>query len=192
MADRKCRAKTKKGKRCQAPPLKGKDFCLAHSPAETRESAGFIADNGKGGRPPTPKLIDIFRERLEAAVDQVMAPYFQALGITGWNEDGTPIVDESAGAMEIGRSNTGDVRLTDIADLGARMHAAERIIDRVHGRPRQTQEITGPQGGPVELISPSDAERRSIEAAKVMQQARAEREAIGTNGNGNGSKNGHH
>jgi hypothetical protein len=45
------RAKAKTGEPCRAAPLKDSDFCLAHSNEITRESTGFIAANGKAGRP---------------------------------------------------------------------------------------------------------------------------------------------
>lgn len=149
MSKRRCKAKTKKGKPCQAKPLSDTDFCMAHSGKEVQESVGFGGAQQGAGRPPTPRLMEVMRERVEAAADELLAPYFQAVGIVGWNDDGTPIVDESKAAMEVGRSNTGQVNITEIADLRGRITAAERLMDRTFGKPKQAMEHTGPDGGPI-------------------------------------------
>lgn len=188
MADRRCTAKTKKGKRCSNAPIGDTDFCISHSPKEVQESAGFGGPQEGSGRPPTPKLIDIFRERLERAADKIMEPYFQALGVIGWDDEGNPIVDMDKAAMEIGRSNTGNVKLTDIADLGARIQAAERILDRVVGKPRQTTEVTGAGGQPLvppPLPNDDDWHRKLQEAAGELAGA-----APSTNGHGRNGASG--
>jgi hypothetical protein len=114
------------------------------------------------------------RQRVEAAVDQLLAPYFRTLGIVGWTHDGEPVVDEKAGAMEVGRSHTGREFLTDIPNLGARIAAAEKLLDRVYGRPKQTQEIAGMDAGPlVPPPLPSEPEwaanvRRALEELPLV------------------------
>jgi hypothetical protein len=70
--------------------------------------------------------------------------------------------------MEIGRSNTGAVNLSQIADLGARMAAAERLMDRVYGKPKQTQEITGGDK-PIAIEVPSSRER-ATEVANILSE----------------------
>jgi hypothetical protein len=194
MADRRCKGKTKKGKRCHAPPLKDKDFCSAHDPdtpalerfgSHARARAAGVL----GGRPPLPKPTDVARELIEANIAAVLRPHFKAIGLL-LNDDGT-VEQLDHGAILTGESKDGYVRASDIEDLGAQMAAAEKLMDRVYGRPKQTQEISGPDGNPVEIESPLDATRRSIEAAKIVEQARQEREAIGANGDGPKS-NGRH
>lgn len=107
---------------------------MAHSPAEVRDSVGFIADNGKGGRPKNPRVVDVMRERVEDEIDKVLKPYFDIL----------------EGAV-VHATYEGSVIPSDHPDLGARMAAAERLLDRVYGKPGQALEITGKDGGPVEV-----------------------------------------
>lgn len=171
MAKRHCAAITRKGTRCKAHPLKGSDKCLSHADAKAREAVGFVARNGKAGRKPRPKPDELVRQRLAAAIDYVLAPHFQALGIVGWNEDGTPIVDMSQAAMEVGRSNSGKVTLTEIADLAGRIAAAEKLIDRGFGKATQ--------------VSRDETVDVDAEIARLLKEM-DRREKAGAHANGNG------
>jgi hypothetical protein len=110
---RHCLAMTRAGKPCKAPPIKMTDRCLAHSAAKTRESVGFVAANGKAGRHPSPHVVDVLRERVEADIDRWIAPYEDALTAT---RDGAP-------------------------DHGLRMRAAEAVLDRAYGKATQRAEV---------------------------------------------------
>lgn len=172
MAKRRCAAITRKGERCRAHPLKGSDKCLSHADAKAREAVGFIARNGKAGRKPRPKPDELIRQRLQAAVDYVLAPHFQALGIVGWTQEGMPIVDMSQAAMEVGRSNSGKVSLTEIADLGGRIAAAEKLMDRGFGKSTQPTRDDTP-----------DVDAEIAKLLKKMDK-RDRKEAAHANGNG--------
>lgn len=163
-----CTGTTRKGKPCGAYPLKGTTKCLAHSDAQTRASVGFIAANGKGGRPPAPRAVDVLRERVEARIDEVIAPLFDALG--------------AAGGFTVkfaGEDGEEQVAFVPEPDHGIRLQAVRELLDRVYGKPKQTQELTGANGGPVELVTPEDATQRAEQAALILQRARL------TVGNGN-------
>ena len=168
-AKRRCKGTNKAGGPCKAPPLADTDTCISHSPREVQESAGFGGSQPGAGHPRRPRPSEIAQQRVEAAIDQVLDPYFRALGIVGWEDNGTPILDTSAGAMEVGRSNTGSVFLTSIADLGARIAAAEKLQDRVYGKPKQATELTGRDGGAIaHTVAPDYADPKVREAADVL------------------------
>lgn len=119
IAVRQCSATTKAGTACSAPPLEGMDTCMAHAPAEVRESRGFVAANGKGGRPRVAKPIEVMQQRIEERIDEVLRAYFDALEAEVYSLDG-----EALGP----RHET-------------RMKAADALLDRVYGRPTQRSEV---------------------------------------------------
>lgn len=145
----RCTATTKAGTPCKAPPLNGTKLCMSHSPAETRESLGFVADNGKGGRKPNPRAVDVLRERLEERIDEVLDPLFEAL--------------EAEASIVVGAG------LVRQPDHRTRITAVRELLDRVYGKPKQQTEITGANGGPVEIVAPLDAAERSARAARLLK-----------------------
>jgi hypothetical protein len=151
MAKARCKEKTKAGKRCKSPPLKGKDYCLSHAPADTRDSVGFVAANGKGGRPKLPTPTEIARDLIEKNIEIVLRPHFRVLGYdVEATKDGLALVPlEGGGAKLYGESREGVVTASEYEDLGAHMAAADKLLDRIYGRPKQATEITGADGGPV-------------------------------------------
>lgn len=124
MPKRACKATTKAGKPCKAAPLSDQDFCLAHADAETREKTGFVADNGKGGRKPNPRAVDVLRERLEADIDKVLNPLFTAAEATRTYTD-----------------SNGDTHELD--DHQIRIVAIRELLDRAYGKPKQQTELSG-------------------------------------------------
>ena len=160
MAKRRCAGTTKTGKPCRAAPLSDSDYCLAHADELTRAETGFGgAENGaKGGAAGKhPRVVDVLRERVEAEIEKVIKPYFDAL----------------EHAM-LHASYEGDVIVSDHPDLGARINAAEKLLDRVYGKPRQTIEHAGPQDGsaiPVEFKL-NDQAREAIAGALRSRPAK--------------------
>jgi hypothetical protein len=154
-----CQAKTKAGKACKGTPIGATDFefCVAHAPAEVRESLGFVADNGKGGRPKNPRAVDVLRERIENRIDEVIDPLFEALKA------------EAGVALNI---KGGGMFVEMIPDHPTRIKAVRELLDRGYGRPRQLTEITGADGGPIrhEELTPQDGELH-LEAARVIAEA---------------------
>jgi hypothetical protein len=165
-----CHGETKRKTLCDAKPLKagtviesvevsGK-WCRAHDedlpPSARFGSRERARENGKlGGRPPNPKPSEVMRRLVEQHVETVIAPHFRTLGYKlERNEAGelTIVPDENGGAKIYGESKEGDINVTDHDDLGAHIAAAEKLLDRVYGRPKQATELTGSEGGPVEIV----------------------------------------
>lgn len=151
---RVCKATTRAGKPCKASPLTDSDFCLAHSDAKIRESTGFVADNGKQGRPKLPTPSEVARKLIEENIAIILRPHFRALGYdveTGG--EGVVLVPlEGGGAKLYGESRDGVVRASAYDDLGAQIAAADKLLDRIYGKARQSTELVGAQGGPVEVV----------------------------------------
>ena len=172
MASKGCTATTRNGTNCTAPPLKGTDRCLAHSPAKVRESVGFVPDNGKAGRKRLPRPAEVAQRLVEENVLALQRPYWRTLGYdVRIGENGPMLVElEDGGAKLYGTSKDGDVCVSDAEDLGAMIAAAERLQDRIYGRPKQQTELTGADGGPVMIEEPPDAEAKSARAALLLSK----------------------
>lgn len=173
MAKPRCTSNTKKGTRCQNAPVKGTKHCISHSDKETRESAGFGGPQPNAGRPANPKPSEVARKLIEDNVLALQRPYWNALGydVVIDPETGPKLVElANGGAKLYGTSKFGDVCVSDHEDLGAMIAAAEKLQDRVYGKPKQVQELTGPEGGPVVLELPDDAEERSARAAALLKK----------------------
>lgn len=175
---RRCIAKNKAGGPCSAPPLVGKEHCLAHDPtlsdserfgsrAQAKEAAKLA------GRPPKPRVVDVLRERFEAEADEWLGELKAALGATMPHMIGT------------GR----DAHIVEVPDHRTRLKAIEIAFDRVYGKPKQATELSGPQGGPVEVQALPDAPEWHGQVAEVLAQVGAVKPPALLNGNGNG--NGH-
>lgn len=163
MTKRACKSTTKAGKPCKAAPLKERDYCAAHDPdqpASTRFGAPeqARAAGHLGGRPRMPRPSDLARDLVEQHVTVILRPYFRALGYdVTVGPDGLQLVHEGGGAKLVHRGfRMGEgsfIEESDIDDLGAQMAAAERLLDRIYGKPRQAVEHTGAGGGPIETSS---------------------------------------
>lgn len=132
-----CTGTTKKGLPCTAWPLKGRDVCMGHADRETQASAGFGGSEvGKlGGRPALPKPTDLARQLMERHAAAMLRPHFKALGLYLEDDGSTRAID---GAVVV---HNGEA--TSIEDLGAQIAAAERLWDRVYGKPKQATELSG-------------------------------------------------
>jgi hypothetical protein len=139
MAKRRCTQKTKAGKRCRAWPLHGSDVCMAHSDEKTRESVGFIAANGKAGRPRLPTPTEVARRLIEDNIAAVLRPHFRTLGyeVEIANQELRLAESAAGGAKVYGESREGEIKVSSYDDLGAMIAAAEKLLDRVYGRPTQ-------------------------------------------------------
>lgn len=161
---RKCKGKTKAGKPCRAVPMRkgaklesvegftstGK-WCRAHDPnlpASARfGSMAQAAEAAKlGGRPRTERAPDLMKRLLESHVEAVLAPHFRTLGydVRRNAENELELVQvEGGGAKIYGESKDGEIRMTSHDDLGAMIAAAEKLLDRIYGRAKQTTETIG-------------------------------------------------
>ena len=140
------------------PPLRGGDFCLAHDEV-SRDSVRFGGPQPGSGRPRVPRSTALQRELVERHAVAVVRPYFRALGL-GIDEDGN-LKQLARGAIVVGRDKEGGVHASTVEDLGAQIAAAEALLNRVYGRPRQALEHTGAGGGPIEVARGVDLRKLS-------------------------------
>jgi hypothetical protein len=183
---RGCHGETKKGKPCDANALRkgtviegvtvsGK-WCRAHDedlpPSARFGSRAHARENGlKGGRPAMPKPTEVMRTLIEESVEAIIAPHFRTLGLKlERGDDGRlhAVVDPDGGAKLFGESKDGEIKITTIDDLGAHIAAAEKLLDRVYGKPKQSTELTGAEGGAVEIVPVS---RDKADAVGKMRAA---------------------
>lgn len=190
-------ARKKDGRRCRAAKVTLLDqdtgqyvrykICLGHlmtfkhlhDAIEKRH--GFHpakASGGKGGRPRRPTAIEILRQKVEEeyGLDKFLQPIFDAL------EAHRPVV--------VGNGSAATLEL--VPDDAIRLKAMAEAMDRIYGKPKQTQEITGASGGPVAVEIPSD-EQRAKDVAKMLAITGAlgdvsvVDETVSNNGHSNGN-----
>jgi hypothetical protein len=139
----KCGGLNKAGEPCKANALKDSDppRCLAHSDATLRESVGFVPDNGHAGRKPVPKPTELMTRKLEELVEQNIEQWAKAY-VDGLNADR---------AVVVGNGPTAHVE--NVPDIPTRINAAEKLNDRILGKPRQSVEHTGADGGPIQTAN---------------------------------------
>lgn len=122
MSSRSCQAITKQGKPCGAPPLRAGtevggirvsgQWCRQHD-QDLPDSARIGGRQPGAGRPRRPRVTEVLRERIEEETEAILAPFFDATRAE--NPDGSP-------------------------NHAIRLKAAEALLDRAYGRPRQTTE----------------------------------------------------
>lgn len=136
------------GTPCQAYALKGTDACLAHSDSETRASVGFVAEAGVlGGRPRRPREVELYAEVAEEMREEMR----QVL------RDGL----RAELAVVVG-GNSSSAHIETFPDAKQRLATLTAIVDRLHGKPRQMTEISGPDGRPVQVASTFDLSRLTV------------------------------
>lgn len=154
----------------------------------------FQGAQPNGGRPRIPKPTELARQLVERHAAAILRPHFKALGLHLADDGTTTPLEQGAIVVHQGEA-------TLIEDLAAQISAAERLLDRVYGRPRQQLEHTGEGGGPVEISAPEpiDAAERSRRAAVLLAEiggggAPVPTGPLAANGYGtaNGNGNGHH
>jgi hypothetical protein len=101
----------------------------------------------------------VARELIERNVLALQRPYWRTLGYdVEVGPDGPYLVQIEDGGAKLHTAFEGRVSVSRHDDLAAQMAAAEKLQDRVYGRPTQATEISGPDGGPVEVVDTSDPE----------------------------------
>src|SRR4051794_37110950 len=110
--ERRCTATTQKGEPCKAAPLKDSDVCLARSDEETRISMQFVGGGPGSGRPKQPRAVDVLKERIEAEVDKVLDPLWDAL--------------EADSGYVVGNGPTAELQM--VADHRTRIAAARELL----------------------------------------------------------------
>ena len=145
-----CTSTTRAGRRCRAAPLKGRETCLAHADEITRGKTRFGGRQPGSGRPRKLQAPDAMRALLDECAEVVLRPFFRTLGYdVQVRADGTlGLVElQHGGAKLFGRTHDGRVVLSPYDDLKAMIAAAEKLLDRVYGRPKVQAEPYSPTGG---------------------------------------------
>jgi hypothetical protein len=193
MSAKRCKGKTKAGNACKVSPLTAagaaklglpendQAYCSAHhpelpasarfgSPAQARE-AGQL-----GGRPALPRPTDVARQLVEENVVAILRPHFRTLGYdVVMSADGPRLVENESGPAKMhGESKDGDIVASPHDDLAAMMAAADKLLDRIYGRPKQATELTGAGGAPITpVVIAVDDEDRASEVAQILAGAGA-------------------
>ena len=169
MATRRCAGKTKRGAACKSPPLTGHDVCIAHAGAEERGAAGFGGPQPGSGRPRVPRPRDVAERLVEEHVLEILRPYFRALGLELHDDGSTSPCEGPIKYVWAGP----DEPAVEVLDLGAQIAAAEKLQDRVYGKPRQQLEHAGADGGPIELeLGDADVREALFDVARRIDAAR--------------------
>jgi hypothetical protein len=133
----KCAGTKRNGDRCGANAIKGTDRCISHSDEETKKNAGFGGPQEGAGRPaqikPTEALNQAFLEAAREHRDKIIGAYIEGL--------------EADKSLVVG--NGPSAHVASVPDIPTRITAAEKLTDRVVGKPRQSVEHSGPDGGPI-------------------------------------------
>lgn len=179
-----CHGTTKTGKPCKAAPLKGTDRCISHSSKETQASVGFGGAQPGSGRPRQPRVTEVYADELHRRVSEHVDDLIGRLVAIALDAERTVVV------------GTGPNARTEIApDQALQLAALRELNDRILGRPKQTSEITGPNGGAVEVLSVPVARDRRDEILSVLAAATsvpASPEVAAHQNGHNGNGNGHH
>jgi hypothetical protein len=182
MAKRTCKAKTKAGKPCRGHPLEGTDFCIAHSDEITKGKLGFGGAQPGSGQPRKPRPHELSQRLMEENLAAVERPYWKALGydiVAKGDGSGLELVElEHGGAREVAAFK-GEVYVSDVEDLAAQMTAAEKLKDRIYGKPKQEVQVAGDlpihlEVTGAQLISDRDARKHTGAARRRVGAARAE------------------
>lgn len=153
---RRCAGTNKAGQPCAAPPLRpgtvidgttvAGAHCRTHDP-DLPASARIQGPQPGGGRPRKPRAVDILREHAEAHAADVLR-----------------VVTEGMAAERSVVVGSGDcAHIETVPDHPTRLAAVRELLDRAYGRPTQATEISGPDGGPVQVLdATSEAGRRAL------------------------------
>lgn len=203
-----CTSNKNDGSPCRGNAIKGPNpdneykFCFMHHPditdAEKRKVASM---GGKANASRYPKPHELLRRVIEARPDAFIKPHLEALGLEIELKDSVDperpgqvdieVHEVGDGAVLYGVSKDGDVVISTHKDLEAQQRAAERLFDRVYGKPKVTElNSTGDADEAPEII-PYD-EQRQAEVVEILSSTGVQAgppppgEQVG-NGNGNGS-----
>lgn len=108
-----------------------------------------IADPVGRGRKKKQTAAQIMRQRFEAEADRYLKPFEEAL--------------EALKPVVVGNGASAHVEMHP--DVALQLKAANDILDRIYGRPKQVSEITGADGDALAITVPNDDERKAALAA---------------------------
>jgi hypothetical protein len=180
----RCEATTKVGYPCRGnattnDPETGKRLCKTH--AATEEERKIMMEQAQAVRRQAKlKPHELMRQVIESNPIAFMQPYLDALGIRvvmvpDPNDPNllhpTAVMDPAAnGATLYGVSKDGQVVISRHKDIEAQQRAAERLFDRVYGKPKQTNIIAGAATQSDPQLVPFDAGRQA-EITAILEAA---------------------
>lgn len=140
--------------KCQVATIRGKHYklktCIMHASPAIRKELGIIGGPQPGaGRKKKVHPLDALRQRFEAEAERYFEPFEQALS--------------AMKAVVVGNGASAHIEMVE--DVALRLAAVEKLMDRIYGRPKQISEITGADGGALEVAVPNDEERKQALAA---------------------------
>lgn len=162
---RRCPGLNKQGNPCRGNPLANSDKCMAHQPEEAKALVGFGGAQPGAGRPRLSTPIEVAQRLVEDNVTVLLEPSFRTLGFEIVNDGEGPQLRrlDNGGAKLFGtKQSSGEIIVSEHDDLGAMQTAAERLFDRVYGKPRQMTEISGPDGSAIQVASTFDLAKLSV------------------------------
>ena len=167
----KCRGTNKQGNPCKAAPW-ANGYCIAHQDLETRKAAGHKSGTRDGAKRDPLRVPVLAKQIVEANATAILYPYMKALGLKLMRVKSTGeivvVPTPETRAKLFGISKDGVVKMSSFEDLGAMISVAEKLMDRVYGRPRQALEISGDaDGGPVQVQVASD-NNRALEVSQIL------------------------
>lgn len=148
-----CSGTNKKGEPCKAPVIVGTDRCIAHSSRELQETAGFGGAQPGAGRPRRPREIELIEQVAEEYRDELRRVLVEGL---------------TAEAPVVVGGNSKDAHVEMVPDHRQQLATFREIVDRLHGRPKQMTELSGPDGAPITVASTFDLSRLSVEEKRSL------------------------
>jgi hypothetical protein len=183
----RCKGRTKLGSRCKSYAKTADGLCVRHSASEVEAKALMaqaraIRDQAKL------KPHELMRAVVESNPIAFMQPYLDALGIkvVFVPDPADPrilhptAVAASDGALLYGVSKDGDVVVSKHKDIEAQQRAAERLFDRIYGKPKQTNIIAGANTQDDPNLVPFD-DKRQAEVAAILESAKRPSHAMPPN-----------
>jgi hypothetical protein len=168
---------TKAGRACRGTPLTDKSYCIAHAPKEAKVARGFGGAQVGSGPKRAKRPHEVAQQVLEEYIDVVLAPRFKALGysIVMDHESGRARLEalEDGGAKVLGESKDGVVKGSRFKDLASQIAAAEKLLDRVYGRPKRSTEVEVTERTAVSFLD--DPEMVQPHRVMLRAAARAQR-----------------
>lgn len=188
-AQPKCKGRTLKGTPCGLAPLLPENwdgpneptglYCVHHDPNITNDETEAYLLHGSANKPIPRKITagEAAHRVIQRAPHYILRPYLKALGLR-LNEDGE-LEEAGTGLKLYGYSRGGEVIRSRYPDLVGQTQVAEKLLDRVYGKPRAAVDLAS-QNTTVNVHVQMDEERVS-KVSEVLTQA-----GVLPNGNGNG------
>lgn len=178
----KCQGYTKKGDPCEAYAITGAKHCGSHLNDAEKVKLGRPAlyEQAKGKRTGPVERVGnaprMMKQIVEAAAEKLMQRYFKSLGMefVGFDQDDNVIIIDHGvqkGICIHGESKDGYIEMSSYPDMAAQVQIMEKLMDRVYGKPKQTQVLEG--GDKPIQVTPVRTVERSQNMAALLHRVGA-------------------